>query len=177
VEQWKPVVGFEDYYEVSDLGRVKGLPRETMRVDGIWHRRRERILKPHRFSRHSQHLRLSLQVECVKTARLAHHLVLEAFVGLCPAGQEARHLNDIASDNRLVNLVWGTRQENMDDKVRLGTKLLGSRTGLAKLRETDIPMIRAARASGEMVGDIARRYSVTSPSISAILSGKTWSHV
>ena len=176
MEQWKPVVGFEDYYEVSDLGRVKGLPRETMRVDGIWHRRRDRILKPSRFGR-TEHLRVYLQVDGVPIARLVHHLVLEAFVGFCPAGQETRHLNDIASDNRLVNLVWGTRQENMDDKVRLGTKLLGSRTGLAKLHETDIPMIRAARASGERVGDIARRYSVTSPNISAILSGKTWSHV
>ena len=29
MEQWRPVVGFEGLYEVSDLGRVRSLPRET----------------------------------------------------------------------------------------------------------------------------------------------------
>src|SRR5215471_1608313 len=41
-----------------------------------------------------------------------HRLILEAFVGPCPKGMEARHLNGDRQDNRLVNLAWGTRLEN-----------------------------------------------------------------
>jgi hypothetical protein len=45
-----------------------------------------------------------------------HRLVLEAFTGPCPDGMECRHLNGIRADCRLVNLTWGTRAENIEDK-------------------------------------------------------------
>jgi hypothetical protein len=47
-----------------------------------------------------------------------HRLVLEAFVGPCPEDMECRHLNGVRRDCRLVNLAWGTRAENIDDKRR-----------------------------------------------------------
>lgn len=50
-----------------------------------------------------------------------HTLVLETFAGPCPPGLEARHLNDVSTDNRWPeNLVWGTKSENMYDRVRNG---------------------------------------------------------
>lgn len=53
----------------------------------------------------------------IKSVRI-HRVILEAFVGPCPEGMECRHLNGIRTDNRLVNLAWGTRKENIDDKVK-----------------------------------------------------------
>lgn len=53
--------------------------------------------------------------------RFVHHLILETFEGPRPPGKETRHLNDIRSDNRWPeNLCWGTRSENMADRVRNG---------------------------------------------------------
>lgn len=49
-----------------------------------------------------------------------HVLVLEAFEGACPPGHEALHDNDDPTDNRLTNLRWGTRSENLLDRVRNG---------------------------------------------------------
>lgn len=49
--------------------------------------------------------------------RYIHRLVLEAFVGPCPEGMEARHINGDHQDNRLENLCWGTKEENMKDRV------------------------------------------------------------
>lgn len=61
-----------------------------------------------------------------------HRLVLETFVGPQPEGQEARHKNGNPLDNRLVNLAWGTKEENSKDKIkhrpncgRCGKKLSG----------------------------------------------------
>jgi NUMOD4 motif len=34
-EQWRPIKGYEDYYEVSNLGRVRSLDREIERCDGV----------------------------------------------------------------------------------------------------------------------------------------------
>jgi hypothetical protein len=59
-----------------------------------------------------------------------HHLVLEAFVGPCPPGQEARHVNDNdRANNALSNLAWGTHRENCADRDRHGATARGDRNG------------------------------------------------
>jgi hypothetical protein len=55
-------------------------------------------------------------------------LVLEAFVGLCPAGMEACHFNDDPADNRLENLRWDTHSNNHYDLVRNGKHGQASKT-------------------------------------------------
>jgi hypothetical protein len=50
-----------------------------------------------------------------------HRLVLEAFIGPLPDGMEVRHLDDDPNNNHLTNLVYGTRSENMHDRVSNGT--------------------------------------------------------
>jgi hypothetical protein len=58
-----------------------------------------------------------------------HRLVLLAFVGPCPPElDEALHRNGDRSDARLVNLHWGTKSENMLDRVRHGTCPMSSKT-------------------------------------------------
>ena len=47
--------------------------------------------------------------------RYLHDLILSTFVGPRPAGAVARHLNDVGSDNRLINLQWGSRSQNQLD--------------------------------------------------------------
>jgi len=49
-----------------------------------------------------------------------HAIVLTAFAGEKAAGHVCRHLNGVATDNRLENLVWGTVSENCLDRVRHG---------------------------------------------------------
>ena len=51
---------------------------------------------------------------------LNHRLVMFAFVGPCPPGQEVRHLDGDKLNPSLDNLVYGTRSENMRDMVRHG---------------------------------------------------------
>ena len=54
--------------------------------------------------------------------RYLHDLVLTAFAGPRPAWAVARHLNDIRTDNRIENLVWGSRSENQWDAFRNGKR-------------------------------------------------------
>lgn len=61
-------------------------------------------------------------------ARPVHALVLEAFVGPRPPGLECRHRDDVKSNNHVSNLVWGTRSENMHDRVRNGIHSFAIRT-------------------------------------------------
>lgn len=110
-ERWLPVVGWEGLYEVSVLGRV---------------RRNGRVLSPARKT--DGHLRVELWRNNKGRQRFVHHLVLEAFVGLCPPGQECLHSNDIGDDNQLDNLRWGTRSANRFDMVRNGRHPMANKT-------------------------------------------------
>ena len=111
-EQWKPVPGYENQYEVSDKGNVRSYRRSVT----------PRLLKPGRMT--AGHLSVALGRN---NSRCVHELVLLAFVGPAPYKHECRHLNGDPADNRLENLVWGTRSENILDAVSHGTWMTPAR--------------------------------------------------
>lgn len=114
-EHWKPVVGYEGLYEVSDMGRVRSLDM----VDSLHRKHKGRILKQIKFNG-TGHVIVNLHKDSRQKACLVHRLVLGAFIGPCPPDMECCHWNDMAADNRLENLRWGTREDNMRDMVRNG---------------------------------------------------------
>lgn len=116
---WRAIDGFPDYL-VSDGGKVWSKPR--------FNAPRGRILMAHRVSKDDPHLRVALYAERSRTYRFVHVLVAAAFIGPCPCGEETRHWNGISSDNRLANLLYGTRSDNMRDRVRHGRDPQASRT-------------------------------------------------
>lgn len=117
-EQWRPVVGFEGSYEVSNHGRVRSLPRY---VNSKYCQRRipGKILTP--FAKTYGHLAVHLSAGKRRVNRHIHRLVMEAFVGPCPDGMECCHNNGDASDNRLTNLRWDTSASNTADVTAHGT--------------------------------------------------------
>lgn len=118
--EWRPVVGYEDRYLVSDTGRVKSL---NYRRTGV-----ARELQAALHGRDLTHLHVHLTNGSRQAYPKVHVLVLEAFVGPRPAGMVARHLNDIPTDNRVENLAWGTYTDNAYDAVRNGCHGMASRT-------------------------------------------------
>lgn len=120
IETWKPIPGWE-FYEVSDHGSVRSVPRTvaTMRgrrmVEWNW---QSKVIKQRD---HNGYCMVTLSQNSVRRHAFVHVLVLEAFRGPCPDGMECLHDNGQRDDNRLVNLRWGTRSENRHDSVRHGT--------------------------------------------------------
>jgi hypothetical protein len=128
-ERWLPVVGWEGYYEVSDVGRVRSVERIVIHSTGGPTRIRERILS--QFKTPRGHLNVALCRDSTKMNRTAHQLVIEAFVGPRPEGMECRHLNGDPADNRPENLMWGTASENTYDQVGHGTHVQARKTHCA----------------------------------------------
>lgn len=106
-----------------------------------------------------------------------HIVVLRAFVGPCPLGMEARHLDGVRSNNCLVNLCWGTPVENAADKCLHGTMSCGEFNGRAKLTSDEVRRIRLALAAGSLQRDLAQHYGVSQAVISSISLRKTWKGV
>lgn len=125
-ETWKPVVGAEGWYEVSNLGNVRSLDREVERARGTW-RMRGKALKPYPDSYGYLNLRISYPEG--RRMRLVHQLVLEAFVGPKPSPLHcACHNNDVNTDNRVENLRWDIHDGNMQDIVRNGNHFMKNKT-------------------------------------------------
>jgi hypothetical protein len=103
--------------------------------------------------------------------------LLFAFVGPCPPGMQCRHLDGNPQNNSLGNLVWGTPQENADDRIRHGTTPRGEKNNLAKLTETQVIEIRHKLAAGGCKTDLAEEYGVGVTAIHAINTGRVWPHL
>lgn len=75
-------------------------------------------------------------VDGARYTRTVHRLILEALVGPPPSpGMQCGHRNGLRTDNRLVNLRWVTREENMADQKRHGTFQAGREKWLKAMRE------------------------------------------
>lgn len=111
-EEWREVEGYEGMYEVSNKARIRrGKIRSNIRKAGAIINTRVD---------HYGYLVVDLWKERKQKRPRVHRLMMIAFKGSPENGQEGRHLNDIKLDNRLDNLVWGTRSDNNYDFYKNG---------------------------------------------------------
>jgi len=172
-EVWKDIPGFEGCYQASTHGRIRSLPRPVYRKDGhggyaVW-QYTGRILRAR--PKESGHLNVSLGA---RNTKKVHRLVLETFVGPCPAGLECLHTDGDPTNNRLDNLRWGTRLDNRAD-MRAHAQLYRRRQGATWLSEETIRAIkRDLRAPGVPTQKVlARKYGVHVNTINNINRGYT----
>lgn len=112
-ERWLPVVGWEGWYEISDLGRVRSTPHDTdMGLRG------GHILKPGTYRRGHKHVTFTRVTDAGKERQTyqVHRLVVLTFTGSCPEDLQVRHLDGNPANNRLDNLALGTALENARDR-------------------------------------------------------------
>lgn len=136
-ERWLPIAGHEGFYEVSDLGLVRSVPRRIIRSNGSQMTLPGVTLTP--FDSGDGHVRVRLQRIGKIVDWYVHRLVLFTFVGEPPPGTEGCHWDGHPANNALSNLRWGTRSENMLDIARLGRHRLALRTHCPRGHELVAP--------------------------------------
>lgn len=125
-ERWLPLFEWEGFYEISNLGRVRSITRTVPSINTGQRRFQGKILRQGTNPRHGYRFVNLCRDRTQQSVRVAR-LVLETFVGPCPLGMEALHWDDDKSNNHLSNLRWGTRSQNMEDRVRNGRHHYASR--------------------------------------------------
>ncbi len=173
----KPIKDFPGYYitrrgEVyCDLPRANQKPPQRPRRVSLWDR----------FGYNT----VSLRKNKKSYKKFVHRLVLEAFAGDCPDGQQCRHLNGNRKDNRLENLKWGTRSENQMDRVKHGTDNRGEKHGNSKLTKDVVLEIRRLgeqnkfrkREVGGNYKKIAKKFNIAASTVGQIVRRKSWSWI
>ena len=172
-EEWRSVLGFEGYYTVSSLGRVRSEPRRVIRSDGRPRTIPGLILK-HRIGDVGYPI-VGIHRDGTGTTVRVHRLVLETFVGPCPEGMECLHANNDKLDARLVNIRWGTRAENTEQMRDDGLAQAALGAGTAKkLDWADLHLILCDLAAGQTQQAIANRYGIVRQTVSKIARGEYW---
>jgi len=168
-EEWREVPGWP-MYSVSSLGSVRRdvQPKQSRYANG-------NILTPH-IDKKQKYASVKLKLSPIAKTIRVHQLVMLAFRGVCASDNEVNHINGVKNDNRLDNLEYLTHQKNVDHAVRNHLVPVGSRHGISKLTESDIPRIRAMRKDGQTLNDIAKVFGVSFSNIGRICRGSSWRH-
>lgn len=162
-EVWLSPKGYEGYYLVSNLGRVRGLKRGA-------------ILEP--VPSTDDYRVVSLSRENVVTTHRVHVLVLTTFCGEKPfENAQAAHNDGDKSNNKLTNLRWASPVENQADVDRHGRRCRGEDVYGAVLTEGDVIAIRARIKSGERNRPISEDFGVSISTVHLIRHNKIWRHV
>lgn len=113
-EEWRPVVGYEGFYEVSNMGRVRSVPRTVMHSRNGPMKLNSRVLRPN--THPAGHRMVDLRRDGESYMAKVHRLVLEAFAGPAPDGYDGCHNDGDPNNNRAENLRWDTHGGNMRDR-------------------------------------------------------------
>jgi hypothetical protein len=108
IVRWKPITGYDGLYEVSDVGEVRSLPRKCG-TNG-WYAN-SRLLK--QSLRPAGYYLVNLTKNRVQKTVDVHLLVARAFIPGRRPGLLVDHINEVRTDNKVTNLRWATKSQNM----------------------------------------------------------------
>lgn len=111
MEAWSPIKGYEGYYEVSNLGRVKALERDVPKSNGVIQHRKERIKTP--TINPDGYMVVGLCKDTKQIKRPVHRLVADAFIPGWFDGAEVNHKDFDRKNNCAENLEWVSHQDNI----------------------------------------------------------------
>lgn len=166
-EEWRPVIGFEKYYSISNSGRL--------RRDFLRGKPRSQILLP----THSKggYPSYYLHAGGKRWATSIHNMVAMHFIGPRPKGLHVAHLDGDNKNNRVENLRYVTPQVNSSHKLFHGTHLAGERHHSSAITENQALYYKFCHyVLGEKICDMARRLDLDQDSLGQRIK-KTWRHL
>lgn len=174
-ELWLPVVGFEQFYEVSNLGRVRVLDRRVRACRGSTRVRRGHVVTP--IKGKDGYLIVRLHGLHKTTHAAVHRLVAKHFL---TGGWdcEVNHRDFNKTNNAVANLEWLSREANQQH-----ARLAGRFTAIVspkiakKLTPEKVLAIRLARKNGATYAAIAKLFCIRDCTAWQVATRKTWKGV
>lgn len=178
-EIWKDVVGYEGYYQVSNLGRVRSLDRIVRHKNGIITKYKSKIISQAK-NRYG-YIMVRLSKNCITTSFSVHRLVAIAFIDYDENRPEVNHIDGNKENNCVDNLEWCTRSQNIIHACKKGLRdtckkssiknfKIASEKNKRKVNQYDLndKFIK----QWEYISDVAKKMKYDSSSISKCCRGK-----
>jgi hypothetical protein len=178
IEEWKHIPNYERLYMISNLGRVKSLPKKIKNKNNSFRYSKEKILSPFiRAEYLSIHLCKPHESYRYKNFTI-HSLVLLAFSGNRGNKNVINHKDGNKLNNRVDNLEYCTQSYNKkQDFINGRQSLSGEKNTQSKLTSENVLEIRVLRKSGLKYSELANKFNLSISGISNIFNGHTWTHI
>lgn len=176
-EVWRNIKGYEGIYQVSNYGNIKSLERFFIknRKGG---KSRMAVYLPEKIKNKNYnpngYLNMYLWDKGYSEHVLIHRIVAIYFIPNIDNHPQVLHKDDNPKNARWDNLEWGTQSKNIQDAANRGRGFRGSKNGMAKLKDEDIPHIRKLISEGVPSRKIAKMFGVTKTPILWIRNNKSW---
>lgn len=173
-EEWREVVGYNGFYEVSSLGRIRSW-HSGNRHSGADQRAAEpRILNPHRQAAGGGYVAVSMRQGGRQVTTYLHRLVAIAFHGAVPEGMETCHNDGNPANNAPSNLRYDTHANNLAERIMP----CGEQHHRSRLTDSDALEVRRLRDEcGWKLREIAEKFDIGVTTVHAVTSRRTWVHV
>ena len=121
-EQWKDIKGYENIYQVSNLGNVRSVDRyinqKNSKCDKYNHIYKGKILK--QFINNAGYCQVQLSYKYKSIPKRVHRLVAETFISNPKNYKCVNHIDGNKQNNNVNNLEWCTYSHNNSEARRLG---------------------------------------------------------
>ena len=144
MENWRAVVGYEGFYEVSDSGLVRSVDRLSHSLKRGVQRIKGRMLKPGIAS--NGYPSVALCRDGKPRTHNVHAMVAEAFIGPRPEGKVIDHIDQDRANPKVGNLRYVSQATNMQN-----TRTTWSRSGRKGVYPGNGAWIAQIRLGGKMV--------------------------
>ena len=176
-EEWKDVIGFEGYYQVSNMGHVRSIDR--VKCDGI--RMNGRIKKTHYDACGYEMVQLRKDGEIKHFS--VHRLVAIAFLPNPNELPQVNHKDEVRNHNTVDNLEWCTVAYNQNygnRRRRASDNSKGEKNSRAILKEKDVKIIRESYIPGDKqfgIQALADKYGVKYVTIQKVVQKRIWRYI
>ncbi len=168
-EIWKDVVGWVNWYKVSNMGRIKSVRSGC----GTWI---GRILKPYKDKK--GYLIVKLCKNNVDTSMRVNRLVAMTFLDNPHNKELVHHKNAIKDHNWSDNLEWVTNSENQLYAANDFGNSRGERCGKAKLKEFEVlEILKLTKTTNLTHASISKQYNISVQTVHNISMRRTWRHL
>ena len=174
-ELWKPISGYEGLYEVSNLGRVRGMDRIIKSRSGATRSWKARILKPGNTP--FGYLHVSLCNDGHIKHKTVHRLVADHFLpSPLPECIQINHLDSDKHHNAAPNLEWCTASQNYHHCVSQGRRKPPAFLRPRKLNPTLAAEIRKLQQSGVTYKSLRKLFNISNATIHRVVRFIIWKH-
>lgn len=171
-EIWKDVVGYEGFYQVSNLGQVRSVVEAQKTGRG----HSGKMLTQYKVK---GYMIVNLSKHGIAKHRGVHRLVADAFLNNPTHLPQVNHKDENPENNHVDNLEWCDSKYNVNYGTRT-ERCSGEHHGRSVLTKSDIAFIRRNVKVGDMefgIKGLARMLSVGETTVSHVVHGETWKHL
>ena len=180
-EIYKDIIGYENIYQISNLGNVKVLERSWRcgnNYNVIKHHK-EYILKTKITSK--GYAAVKLCKDGKRSWPLVHRLIAQAFISNPNNLPDVNHRNGIKKDNSISNLEWITNLDNIKHASLNGLLPRGESMYCSKITESQALRIKYIynymKPKKGYWSSVEKNLGISRTSLENIKYGKNWKHI